>query len=148
MFDTIHELMTSQPYAVLCTQGDGQPYGSVIAFTVNPQLNAAVFATPIDTHKYRLLCACEQVALVVDNRADAQPDDNSCIDALTATGRAVQLCQVDEIELWQRALCKKHPLMQEFICATGNAFFRIDIQRYIHVTRLNEVSEWFPPNAV
>lgn len=70
--DNIHLLMTSQPYAVLCTQGAGQPYGSVIAFAVNSQLNAAVFAT----HKYRLLTECDQVALVIDNRADEHAVDD------------------------------------------------------------------------
>ena len=36
--ERIRTLMTEQPYAVLCTQGGGQPYGSVIAFAANPEL--------------------------------------------------------------------------------------------------------------
>jgi len=147
LYDKIHSLMTGQPYAVLCTQGDGQPYGSVIAFAANPELNAIVFVTPVDTRKYRLLCACDQVALVVDNRAGSLTDDNLHIDALTASGRAIQLHNGDEIDLWKRVLLQRHPLMQEFICASDNALFRVNIQRYIHVTRLNEVSEWSPPHA-
>ena len=147
LLDNIHALMTQQPYAVLCTQGNGQPYGSVIAYTTNSELNAAVFTTPIDTHKYRLLCECDQVAMVIDNRADSPARNNSSIDALTATGRAVRLSKLEDIELWKKSLMQRHPQMHEFISSSNNAFFRIDIQRYIHVTRLNEVNEWFPPQT-
>ena len=71
--ERIRRLVSDQPYAVLCTQGDGQPYGSVVAFACSADLTTAVFATPVTTRKYRLLVACEQVALVVDNRP-AYPD--------------------------------------------------------------------------
>ncbi len=145
--DSIHLLMTSQPYAVLCTQGAGQPYGSVIAFAVNSQLNAAVFATPIATHKYRLLTECDQVALVIDNRADEHAIDDLGIDALTATGRAIMLSNVGEIETCKQDLILRHPHMHEFIDSPNNAYFRIQIQRYLHVTRLSQVNEWFPPQA-
>lgn len=140
----IYKLMNSQPYGVLCTQGAGQPYGSVIAFAVNAQLSEAVFVTPIATHKYRLLTECNQVALVVDNRSDDHAIDDSGIDALTATGQVVRLTKLDEIEKSKKALMQKHPQMHAFIDSPNNAFFRIQIQRYLHVTRLSEVNEWFP----
>jgi len=47
--------MLEQPYAVLCTEGRGQPYGSMIAFAANQELNTVVFATPVATRKFRLL---------------------------------------------------------------------------------------------
>jgi len=147
LYDNIHALMTGQSYCVLCTQGLGQPYGSVIAFAVNSQLNAVVFVTPIETHKYRLLTECDQIALVIDNRADDHTADDSGIDALTATGRAVELSRVEEIELCKQDLIQKHPHMHEFIDSPNNAYFRIQIQRYLHVTQLSEVNEWFPPQT-
>ena len=51
----IRELVTGQPYAVLCTQGGGQPYGSLIATGFTPDLRHVLFATPITTRKFRLL---------------------------------------------------------------------------------------------
>lgn len=143
----VHALMTGQPYGVLCTQGAGQPYGSLIAFSVNSQLNAVVFATPTATHKYRLLSKCNQVALVIDNRGDVDATDNTGIDALTATGQVVQLDKLDEIEDCKRALLQKHPHMHSFIVSSDNAYFQLQIQRYVHVTRLNEVNEWLPPQV-
>jgi len=142
--DQIRALMFEQPYAVLCTQGGGQPYGSVIAFAVNQDLNAAVFATPTATRKFRLLSECDQVALVVDNRS-ADPGDISHIHAVTATGRAVDLSNYDAGDYWQKLLINKHPVMHDFVCAPSTALIRIDILRYFHVTRLQEVYQWIPP---
>ena len=62
--DLVARLVREQPYAVLCTQGEGQPYGSLVALAVTDDLSSAVFATPITTRKYRLLWDCDHVALV------------------------------------------------------------------------------------
>ena len=142
--EQIQALMIEQPYAVLCTQGGGQPYGSVIAFAANQELNSAVFATSRATRKFRLLTECDRVSLVVDNRT-ASPGDLSSIHAVTATGRALDLEEKDAEDDWQRLLVDKHPLMRNFICAPSTAIVRIDIFRYFHVTRLQEVFQWIPP---
>jgi len=62
---SIRRLLESQPYAVLCTQGHGQPYGSLIAFAATGDLTHVVFATPKATRKFRLLSECDHAALVV-----------------------------------------------------------------------------------
>ena len=66
--ECVHALVTEEPFAVLCTQGEGQPYGSVVAFAFDHGLRSFVFATPRATRKFRLLSQCDRVALVVDNR--------------------------------------------------------------------------------
>jgi hypothetical protein len=35
--------------------------------------------------------------------------------------------------------------MHDFVCAPSTALIRIDILRYFHVTRLQEVYQWVPP---
>jgi hypothetical protein len=142
--ERICALMTEQPYAVLCTQGGGQPYGSVIAFAANQALNGVVFATPVATRKYRLLIDCDRVALVVDNRAGF-PGDISRIDAVTATGSALRLTETGALEHWRNLLVRKHPHLHDFVDAPSTALFRIDIVRYLHVVRLQEVHQWTPP---
>jgi len=142
--DQIRALMLEQPYAVLCTQGSTQPYGYMIAFAANQELDSVVFATPVATRKFRLLTECDQVALVVDNRMPF-PGDHSSIHAVTATGSAVILEKRELKDAWQQLLIEKHPAMQDFIRAPGTALIRLDILRYLHVTRLQEVFEWIPP---
>ena len=64
--ERIQRLVEEQPYAVLCVQGGGQPYGALVAVAFSEDLRHAVFATPIATRKYRLLSECDHVALVVE----------------------------------------------------------------------------------
>jgi len=85
--EDIHGLLRQEPFGVLCTQGEGQPYGSVVAYAFTQDLSALFFATSTATRKYCLLSACNQVAMVVDNR-DRFPNDLMSTSAVTITGRA------------------------------------------------------------
>ena len=139
----IRALLDEQPFAVLCTQGGGQPYGSVIAYAVGPDLCAVTFATPKATRKYRLLCECASVALVVDSRTKF-PEDMMKVEAITATGRAVELEHGPAFDRWADLLALRHPQLQPFVHAPSSALFRIDILRYLHVSRFQEVHQWIP----
>jgi nitroimidazol reductase NimA-like FMN-containing flavoprotein (pyridoxamine 5'-phosphate oxidase superfamily) len=141
--ECIRALLTEEPFAVLCTQGEGQPYGSVVAFAFADDLNSFVFATPKATRKYRLLSECDQVALVVDNR-DKHPGDLMKVEAVTITGRAHQLEPGPHFAKWSTLLTARHPLLRSFVDASSTALFRIVPVRFLHVTRFQEVRQWIP----
>ncbi|MFA5026694.1 MAG: pyridoxamine 5'-phosphate oxidase family protein [Candidatus Methylomirabilota bacterium] len=139
----IRRLLEAEPYAVLATQGDGQPYASLVAFAMSEDFRTAVFATPIATRKYRLVTACDRVALLVDSRR-THPDDLMRIEAITATGRAEQVARGEEFVRWSGLLAAKHPHLAAFVAAPSVALFRVEIIRFFHVERFQEVSEWRP----
>ena len=139
----IHRLVTSQEYAVLCTQGEGQPYASIVAFAFSDDLAHATFATPTATRKYRLLSECDRVALLVDNRSEGQ-DRMMGIEAVTATGRTRHLERGRDWERWSSLLIHRHPQLESFVAAPTSALFLIDIVRYFHVSRFQEVLQWRP----
>ncbi len=139
----IEALLNEQPFAVLCTQGDQQPYGSLIAYAVGPDLRSLTFATPRATHKYELLCVCDAVALVIDSRSTF-PDAMMKVEAITATGRAVQLEPGAALEYWAILLTQRHRQLSGFVRAPSTALFRIDIVQYLHVSRFQEVRQWIP----
>jgi hypothetical protein len=141
--NSIRELVSSQPFAVLCTQGEGQPYGSVVAFAANQDLSSFVFATPVATRKYRLLSDCDRVALVVDNRGRF-PNDMMKVEAITVTGQARQVGRGPEFDTWAGLLIARHPYLRSFIKAPSTALFRVDAVRVLHVTRFQEVRQWLP----
>jgi hypothetical protein len=141
--ELIRALIDEQPFAVLCTQGDGQPYGSLIAYAASPDLLCIAFATPVATRKYRLLCECQQVALVIDSRSRF-PDALMQVEAITATGRAIQLRPGAELERCAGLLIARHPQLKAFVDAPSSALFRIDVARYLYVTRFQEVRQWVP----
>ena len=141
--ERIRRVLEAEPYAVLATQGDGQPYASLVAFAMSEDFRTAVFATPIATRKYRLVTACDRVALLIDSRR-AHPDDLMRIEAITATGRAVQVARGEEFVRWSRLLAAKHPHLATFVAAPSVALFRVEIIRFFHVERFQEVREWRP----
>jgi hypothetical protein len=141
--DRIQELATGQPYAVLCTQGQGQPYGALVAFAFTEDLSKAVFATPVATRKYRLLCECDHVALVIDNRPQ-HIDDLMEVEAFTATGRAVLVERGPDFDCWGRLLVERHPYLKQFVAAPSCALFLVHIIRFLHVARFQEVNQWIP----
>ena len=141
--ERIRRLVQGEPYAVLSTQGDGQPYASVVAFAMTDDFRNAVFSTPMATRKYRLLTGCDRVALLIDNRC-AYPDRMMEVEAVTATGRAVQVAPGKAFDRWSRLLLEKHPHLRGFVTSPSVALFRIEIVRFFHVERFQEVREWRP----
>lgn len=139
----IERLVTGQPYAVLCTQGEGQPYGSLVAFAFSKDLTTAVFATPIATRKYKLLKENERVALVIDNRPD-HVDDMMQVEAVTATGRAAEARAGEHTNRCAEMLLARHPYLKSFVAADSSALFEIKFTRFLHVTRFQEVNQWVP----
>ena len=146
LVERIKGLIDSQKYAVLATQGAGQPYASLVAYAVSEDLSAATFATPVTTRKYHLLVECDRVALFTDNRSEGE-DDMMHIEAATATGRAVELEQGPEWDKWSERLIDRHPHLDAFVRSPTSALFRIDFIRFFHVTRFQEVHQWRPPKC-
>ena len=143
--ERIRSLLDRERFAVLCTQGEGQPYGSLIALTVDETLRTAVFATSRATRKYRLLSSCDRVAFLVDDR-DRHPDELMSVEAVTATGRAREISDSGERARWSELLLAGHPDFGEFLAAPSTALFCIDVVRYLHVGRFQEVRQWLPPS--
>ena len=141
--ERIRALVEGELYGVLCTQGREQPYGSLVAFAFGPDLSAAAFATPITTRKFQLLSACDRVSLVVDNRPTFG-DDMTRIEAVTVTGRAIRLEAGVSFERWAQRLLERHPYLENFLAAPSTALFRIDVARFFHVERFQEVRQWIP----
>ncbi len=141
--ERIRALVAEEAFAVLCTQGDGQPYGSVVAYAYDPDLKSFVFATPRATRKFRLLSLCDRVALVVDNRGK-HPGDLMKVGAVTITGRAEQLELGPGYEECARLLMVRHPYLKSFVESPSTALFRVDAVRFLHVTRFQEVRQWLP----
>ena len=138
-------ILRQEPYAVLCTQGEGQPYGSLVAFAASPDGQHLVFSTPVFTRKYHLLKTCPMVALVVDTRA-RHPGSLMEVEGITATGRALEVTG-EAAAPWNELLLGRHPHFATFLRCDSCALFRVDIARFFYVRRFQEVHEWVPSNA-
>jgi uncharacterized protein YhbP (UPF0306 family) len=143
VLESIQALVHQEPFAVLCTQAGGQPYGSLVAFAFSVDIKHFVFSTPMATRKYRLLSECDHVALLVDSRSRF-PEDMMKVSAVTVTGRASQVEPGGDFETWAGLLTARHPYLKAFVQMPSTALFRVDVVRYLHVTRFQEVRQWIP----
>ena len=141
--DHIRRLVNEQAFCILCTQGQHQPYGSLIAYAFTEDLKHFFFKTQIATRKYKLLKECQNVSLVIDSRSQ-HLEDMTKVEAVTITGKAKRLQKGTDYELGNRLLRDRHPYLSTFLDSASTALFRIDIVRYFHVIRFQEVSQWIP----
>jgi len=143
----IRRLVDSQPFAVLCTQGEQHPYGSLVAFSMTDDLTTAVFSTPVTTRKFQLLSQNDRVALLIDNRSQ-HLDNMMNVEAVTATGHAKRVEEGKDFEHWSRLLTARHGYLSAFVQSPTVALFCIEIVRYFHVVRFQEVQQWIPKKIV
>ena len=142
--EKIRRLGNEQPFGVLCTQGGGESYGSLVAFAFSADLRSVVFATSVATRKYRLLTECDHVALVIDNRPQ-HPEDLMEIEVLTVTGRAREIERGEARSRYAERLVSRHPYLRSFVESASCALFLVDVVRCVHVARFQEVGQWVPP---
>ena len=135
----LKDLFDSQPLAVLATQGDGQPYTNLVAFTVSRNLKSLFFATTQSTRKFANLSAEPRVSMLVDNRAN-NPSDFRWAKAVTVTGKAKKIDKEKEVEITEGYL-GKHPHLKDFLASPSCALIRIRAETYYLVTRFQEVME-------
>jgi nitroimidazol reductase NimA-like FMN-containing flavoprotein (pyridoxamine 5'-phosphate oxidase superfamily) len=141
--DRIRNLLKSQAFAILCTQGLAQPYASIVGFAASDDLKHIYFSTPRTTRKYRLLTRCSKVAIQADNRSRFQKKFMS-IESVTATGKAAEITDRKEYQEIAALLQKRHPYLKSFFHSRTCALIRVRVLRYFHVSRFQEVRQWIP----
>lgn len=135
----IAQLFESQSFAVLSTQKNDQPYSSLVAFAVTPDLNYFYFLTPNTTRKYENLKTNPKVCILVN---DSQNQADDVYNAVSVTGTGVAETIDKSVE--QKALdlfLRKHPHLKNFSKAPTTAFVRISMKRYFMVNRFQNVVE-------
>ena len=138
----IRELLESQKLAVLSTQGKEQPYSNLVAFTVTPDLQYLIFATTRATRKYANLLKHPQVSMLIDNRTNETADFAEAA-AVTVLGRASEV-QGDERSQLIKTYLNRHPYLEGFVTSPNCALFAVKVDRYIMVTRFQDVREIVP----
>ncbi|MFP4346635.1 MAG: pyridoxamine 5'-phosphate oxidase family protein [Anaerolineales bacterium] len=138
LMQRLRDLYEEQHLAVLATVGEeNQPYTSLMAFTIDEELQTLFFATYADTRKYRNLQHEADVALLVDNRQEQEGEFENAL-AVTIEG---QVYAVKEAALHsvRELMTLRHPQMESFLNDSETRFFFVKIRRHIAVTGLGGV---------
>ncbi|MFZ0611829.1 MAG: pyridoxamine 5'-phosphate oxidase family protein [Desulfobacterales bacterium] len=135
----IKDLCASQKLAVLCTQSDSQPYASLMAFFVAPDLKHLYLMTPKDTRKYKNLAANPRVAVLVTS-SENQPSDFQQARAATVIGSATEVSGPSRRKLIERYI-EKHPHLEDFAKSPSSALIQVTVETYVLVENFQQVSE-------
>ena len=140
--EIVQNLLNTQRLAVLSTQMSGRPYSSLIAFAATADIKNIFFATTRATRKYANLKIEPRVSLLIDDRSN-QEIDFSDASAVTVLGTTEELLG-PERELYLQIYLRQHPYLEEFVSAPTCALIRVKVEKYIMVTRFQEVREIYP----
>ena len=135
----ISEILNSQQLGVLATYGSEYPYTNIVGFAATDDLNYILFATFRDTRKYGNIKADFRVSILMDNRSNSAEDFSSA-QALTALGTAKEVCKDEEHDSTNLYL-QKYPNLRQFISDPNCALMKIEVDKYILVSRFQEVME-------
>lgn len=137
----IRRLIAGQRYCILCTAGEGQPYGSLICFAWDEQRRQIAFSTPRTTRKHALLSRNASVALMFDNRSTGGKLMD--LEAVTATGTASEVPEASADHAgWRARLIERYPDLRAFFSSPSCAVYVVDVVRFFHVARFQEVFQW------
>lgn len=136
---TIKGILDTQKLSVLSTQGDGRPYGSLVAFAATEDLKTLVIATTRATRKYSNLVTHRDVAIVIDTRTNQTADFSDAL-AITALGEANEVT-AHERQQFLNVYIEKHPYLKEFVESPTCALIKVSVTSYIIVSRFQNVQE-------
>jgi nitroimidazol reductase NimA-like FMN-containing flavoprotein (pyridoxamine 5'-phosphate oxidase superfamily) len=136
----LRHLLETQKYAVLATDNHGQPYTSLMAYSITDDLRVFILMTERGRLKYENLMSNPRVAIMIDNRENLGSDLDATI-AVTAQGVAEEI-SADGRDA-ARAFClARHPALQSFAESPSCAFIRIQVTSYVIVRQFQDVVEW------
>lgn len=130
-------------HAVLATASEGQPYTSLVAYAITPDVKGILFATPKKTTKYKNILKNRRVGLLIDSRSSAG-NDYVRTEAITILGKAIPLRHSRKREELSAVLVKKHPELSGFIRYANTALIVVEIAHCYHVGKFQKISEWHP----
>jgi hypothetical protein len=139
LFALVQGLFESQRSAALATQERGQPYLSLMAFAVTPDLRTMILATDRSTRKYVNLMVEPRVALLVDNRSNTPEDTRDAV-AVTVLGEAGEVTP-EAREKFLALFVGRHPHLQTFATSPNCALIAVQVATYVVVQRFAEVRE-------
>jgi nitroimidazol reductase NimA-like FMN-containing flavoprotein (pyridoxamine 5'-phosphate oxidase superfamily) len=134
-------LNNKQRHAVLATDAGGQPYTSLVAFALAPDLKGILFATPKKTTKYRNIMKNRKVSLLIDTRSNSDKGYMRS-EAVTILGTAHSVKPGKKWNELTDCLIKKHPQLKEFIRADSTALVMVSFTRVLHTGGFQKVTAW------
>jgi heme iron utilization protein len=130
----IESVIKTSSFAVLATDGEGQPHASLIAITPFGNLRQLIFATYRNTIKYRNLSHNNNVAVLIEGRLKGLKENV----VLTIIGHTEEI-SIEENEGAFHAHLKRHPEMKSFMLSSDCALILVIPRSYQVVNGIDDI---------
>jgi heme iron utilization protein len=124
----LKEIFSTQYFAVLSTDENGQPYSNLVAFTVTDDLKSLIFVTGRNTLKYRNIIKNKRVSLLIDSRTN-NPADIEHATAITVIGDAHEETETERG--FHSLYLNKHPHLSQFVSKPDSALIVVTVAVFI-----------------
>lgn len=131
----------TQDFGVLATNDKGQPYTSLIAFALTPDLKRVIFATPKETRKFKNILDTKKVSILIDNRSSNRKNLMTT-EAIMIIGKARNIVRGKIYKELATIFLKKHPDLKEFVESDTTALIVVKATWCIHVGKFQTISLW------
>lgn len=135
--DYIEAVLKTSGFAVLATEGNGQPHTSLIAITPFENFRQIIFATYRNTLKYRNLSDNNKVAVLIEGKYFNKKGLKESV-VLTIIGQTEEISIARNETPYQEHL-KRHPEMESFMISPDCVLIRVIPQSYQVVYGIDDV---------
>lgn len=136
----VEAALQSNRFAVLATEGAGQPHASLVAITPFESYRKLIFASYRNTRKFRNLTINGRVAVLFEiGNADTTVLERGFV--ITAFGHA-ELIKQEESDALLAAHLKRHPDLETLLHSTECALFIIKVDAFQIVHGIDSVKWW------
>jgi len=136
----IEDIFKTSRFAVLATEGDGQPHASFIALTPIEGYRKLIFATYRNTRKYSNLMQNGRVALLIESGTGSGPEQQDSF-VLTAFGEVEEI-RIEDLEAVYNAHLEWHPDLLSFLQTEDCTLVQIKVNTYQVVRGIDDVEWW------
>jgi len=137
---TIQQLLRATGFAILATEGAGQPQASLIAVTPFQGWRQLVIATYRDTKKYRDLMQNHRVSVLVDGCKASRGGEQEGF-VVTAVGKAQDIA-ADQHDAAMQAHLRRHPDLTSFVQSPDCVLVAVAVEAYQVVRSIDDVTWW------
>jgi uncharacterized pyridoxamine 5'-phosphate oxidase family protein len=135
--ECIEGIIKTRRFAVLATEGEGQPHTSLIAITPLGSFRQLIFATYRNTRKYRNLVNNNKVAVLIEGGYVNMKGLKESI-VLTIIGHTEEI-RMAENEAASYEHLKRHPEMESFMLSSDCALIVVIAQSYQIVYGIDDI---------
>ena len=137
--ETVRSVLSSQKLGVLATTGEEYPYTSLIGFVCAEEMNSIIFATMKQTRKYANMQKHPNVTVLINSGTNSTEDFKDAA-SITVLGKASDVA-AENLEKSQKIYLTKFPFLEDFIKDPACVLVKVDVEKFIVVTRFQEVTE-------